>query len=209
MIMPATELSSVLAEQISAARGGSREALGQALDLCRTHLLEVARRSLAPALRAKGTPSDLVQETFLEAQQLFPRFEGGSEVQLRAWLRCLLLHKAAKLGRRYNGTRKRQLSREIPLGNEGRATMRPSQIADTTPTPSVQVMADEQMRRLQDAISRLPDDYRRVMTLRYHEGLTFEEVGRRVARSADAARMMWARAVARLKQELQHDGQPR
>ena len=70
-------------------------------------------------------------------------------------------------------------------------------------------MADEQLGRLQAAIGRLPDDYRQVIALRYQEGLAFEEVGRRLGRSTDAARMLWARAVDRLKQELHGDGQPR
>ena len=51
-------------------------------------------------------------------------------------------------------------------------------------------MADEQTHRLQAAIDRLPDDYRQVIALRYHEGLAFDEVGRRLGRSADAARML-------------------
>lgn len=205
--MPVTELSSVLADRLSAARGGSREALGQALDLCRHHLIVVARRALGARLRAKGGASDLVQDTFLEAQRLFVRFEGDSGTQWRAWLRSLLLHKAAKLGRRYSRTRKRQLSREIPLSADGPVAAHPSQIAGTGPTPSVQVMADEQLRRLQDAIGRLPVDYRQVIALRYQQGLTFDDVGQRLGRSADAARMLWARAVDRLKQELHGDGQ--
>jgi hypothetical protein len=41
------------------------------------------------------------------------------------------------------------------------------------------------------------------MTLRYTEGLAFDEVGRQLGgRSADAARMLWARAVERLKHEF-------
>jgi RNA polymerase sigma-70 factor (ECF subfamily) len=191
--------------QLDAARAGSREALGLALDQCRRYLLTVARQALGPALQAKGGASDLVQETFLEAQRLFPHFEGGSDAQLRAWLRCLLLHKAAKLGRRFQSTRKRQLSREVPLSRVGPNPAGSGQLAAPAPTPSVQVMADEQLQRLREAMDRLPDDYRQVMALRYHEGLAFEEVGRRLGRSADAARMLWVRAVERLKHELQSD----
>jgi RNA polymerase sigma-70 factor (ECF subfamily) len=193
---------------LDAARAGSREALGRVLDQCRRYLLKVARESLGPALRAKGGASDLVQDTFLEAQRLFPRFAGDSHAQLRAWLRCLLLHKAAKLGRRYQTTRKRQLSRELSLGRAGQAAPA-GQLAARAPTPSVQVMADEQLQRLRDTIARLPDDHRQVMALRYHEGLSFEEVGRRLGRSADAARMLWVRAVERLKHELRCDPEAR
>src|SRR4051794_30154338 len=155
----ATTGSSILSAHLNAARAGSRESLGLALDQCRLYLLEVAHQTLGPGLRVKGGASDLVQDTFLEAQEIFQRFEGASEAQLRAWLRCLLLHRAAKLGRRYRGTRKRQLSREIPLGGPGPTPVSPSQIAGVGPTPSVQLMADEQVQRLQAAIDRLPPDY--------------------------------------------------
>lgn len=189
--------SAVLATRLVAARGGSNEALGLALEQCRTYLLEVAHQSLAPELRAKGGASDLVQETYLEAQRQFPNFDGVSAAQLKAWLRCLLLHRAAKLGRRYRGTLKRSLGRERPLPADGPAG---------GTTPSVLVLADEQTRLLQAAIDRLPNDYRTVMTLRYREGLSFEAVGQRLGRSPDAARMLWARAVERLRQEMHGDG---
>jgi RNA polymerase sigma-70 factor, ECF subfamily len=189
-----------------AAQAGSREALGQALDRCRLYLLDVARQSLGPALRAKGGASDLVQETYLEAHRQFPNFEGASEAQLRAWLRCLLMHKAAQLGRRFRGTRKRQLSREIPFGVVDSLSSHPSQIAGRVPSPSVQVMADEQLSQLSDAIARLADDYRQVVNLRYQQGLSFEEVGQNLGRSGDAARMLWARAIEKLKLELHRDG---
>jgi RNA polymerase sigma-70 factor (ECF subfamily) len=193
--------SGVLSSRLAAARAGSNEALGQSFEQFRTYLLEVARQAVAPALKPKGGASDLVQDTFLEAQRLFPRFDGGSEAQLRAWLRALLLHKAAKLGRRYGTTAKRQLSREVSLGGHDKA-VHPSQIAATSPTPSVAAMSAEQSMCLRAAIERLPDDYQRVMALRYTDGLSFDEVGQRLDRSADAARMLWARAVERLKHEF-------
>jgi len=194
--------SSVLRSSLAAARAGNRDGLGRTLDECREFLLEVARGAIGPALRAKGGASDLVQDTFLEAQRRFGQFDGESTGQLRAWLRSLLLHKAAKLGRRYHCTQKRRLSRECPLGEDRPAAVHPSHVAAPGPTPSVQVMFDEQQRRLLEAIDRLPDDYRNVMSMRYHEALPFDEIGRRLERSADAARMLWARAVERLKQEM-------
>ncbi len=202
--MSSAEPTVTLSAYLDAARAGSRDALGHALDHCRHYLLAIARQAVGPALRPKGGASDLVQETFLEAHRLFDRFDGASPAQLRAWLRALLLHRAAKLGRRYGGTAKRLVSRERPLGWDG-PTGRPSQIAAPAPTPSVALMSAEQAERLRVAIDRLPPDYRQVMTLRYFDGLAFDEVGRRMGRSADAARMLWARAVERLKNDLAQD----
>ena len=69
---------------LPAAQAGSREALGQVLEACRAYLLLIAREELDPALQAKGGASDLVQQTFLEAQRDFARFQGDSR-SLLAW----------------------------------------------------------------------------------------------------------------------------
>src|SRR5262245_26207367 len=64
------------ARWLPAARAGSSEALGQVLEACRGYLLLIAGQELEPALRAKGGASDLVQQTFLEAQRDFAGFHG-------------------------------------------------------------------------------------------------------------------------------------
>ena len=61
------------------------------------------------------------------------------------------------------------------------------------------------MARLREAILALPDEYRTVLMLRTWERLPFGEVGKRMDRSPDAARMLWARAVQQLSQQLQDD----
>jgi RNA polymerase sigma factor (sigma-70 family) len=50
--------------------------------------------------------------------------------------------------------------------------------------------------------ARLPDDFREVIVLRNVEELPHEEVARRMGRSPGAVRMLWVRALARLRQEL-------
>ena len=47
-----------------------------------------------------------------------------------------------------------------------------------TPSPSRQAMAREQAEATRRALERLPEDYRRVLLLRYEEGQSFEEIGR-------------------------------
>src|SRR6516162_3607856 len=108
---PAPETDKLLA----AARAGSAEALGKALETCRRYLLLVAERRLDPKLRAKGGASDLVQETFLEAQRDFDAFRGTSEAELLAWLSRLLLNNVGNFARRYRGTDKRDVGREVVL----------------------------------------------------------------------------------------------
>src|SRR5215472_9511436 len=106
---------------LEAARAGSREALGQALETCRNYLLLVAGRQLDPDLYAKGGASDLVQETFLEAQRDFARFQGNSEGELLAWLRQILLNNVANFARRYRDTAKRAVGREVAVPGDDSA----------------------------------------------------------------------------------------
>src|SRR5260370_27853733 len=100
-----------MGDWLTSARAGSREALGQALDCCRNYLLKVAQRELDPDLRAKGGASDLVQETFLEAQRDFAQFQGSSEVELRAWLSRLLVNNVCNFSRRLREPPQRPLPR--------------------------------------------------------------------------------------------------
>ena len=197
-----TEPTDGAARWLPAARAGSREALGKVLEAARQYLLSIARQEFDPDLRAKNSPSDVVQETFVEAQRAFGQFQGDTEDELLAWLRQLLLHRVGKLRRRYRDTQKRRLAREVALGGDDSSDGPAGGLAANMPSPSGQAMEQEQDQALQAALGRLPEDYRRVITLRYQEQLPFEEIGRLLQRSPDAARKLWARAVERLQEEL-------
>jgi RNA polymerase sigma-70 factor (ECF subfamily) len=191
------------AQKLPEARAGSREALGQLLEACRGYLLRIANQGLGADLQAKGGASDLVQETFLEAHRDFARFQGTTEAELLAWLRCLLLNNVANFARSYRATDKRQVDREVPLeGGDSSHICGPGFVADM-PTPSMEAMAREKAEAVAQALERLPEDYRRVITLRNQERREFEEIGRLMQRSTDAARRLWSRAIERLQHELE------
>jgi RNA polymerase sigma-70 factor (ECF subfamily) len=190
------------AQLLAAARGGSREALGEALEACRAYLLHVACGELTPELQAKGGASDLVQETFLDAQRDFARFQGQSEEELLAWLRQVLVHKMANFRRHYRQTGKRNVAREIALqAGDASNSWQPGVAADE-PTPSRHAAAKEKTQALEEALARLPDDYRLVILLRHDEAQSFEDIGRVMGRTANAVRKLWTRALERLQQEL-------
>jgi RNA polymerase sigma-70 factor (ECF subfamily) len=187
---------------LPAARAGSAQALGEALEACRGYLLLIAQRELGPDLQAKAGASDLVQQTFLEAQRDFARFQGDEEGEWLAWLRRLLLNNLANFVRDYRETAKRQVSREIRLPEV--YSSRPGDLAPPAPapTPSKQAMAHEHAAIVLVALDQLPPDYRQVVMLRYQDEKSFEEIGAIMGRSANAVRKLWLRALERLKQDL-------
>jgi RNA polymerase sigma-70 factor (ECF subfamily) len=187
---------------IRQARAGSHEALGQLLDRCRRYLLRIAGEDLDPRLRAKGGASDLVQETFLEVQQDFGAFAGDSERELRAWLRHRLQFRLGKFIRSYRQTAKRAARREVPLDDCGSSSATGAIPAADQLSPSDCVLAEERDRLLEQAMTRLPEDYRRIIDLRYRQGLSFEQIGVVLERTPNSARKLWARAIDRLKRDL-------
>ena len=193
---PTADLDQLLA----AARAGSREALGDALVLCRQYLLAVANRQLNPALRSKGGASDIVQQTFLEAQRDFAKFQGDSVEELQAWLKHLLLNDAADFARGFQGTDKRRIDREVGL--PGGTSDAEGDLAGNTPTPSVDAMAEEQAVKVRRALDTLPEDYRQVIVWRYQEERSFAEIAERMGRTENAVRKLWFRAIERLEQAL-------
>jgi RNA polymerase sigma-70 factor (ECF subfamily) len=187
---------------LPAARAGSREALGQALEACRNYLLHVANRQLDSELLAKGGASDLVQETFLEAQRDFAQFQGTTADELRGWLLRLLLNNALNFARHYRGTAKRQLDREQALPADSPSAAPGAGLPAQTPTPSALAMAHEKAQAVEQALARLPEDYRRVIQWRYQEDRPFEEIAQLMQRSENAVRKLWFRAIERLQEEL-------
>jgi RNA polymerase sigma-70 factor, ECF subfamily len=184
---------------IAEAQAGSLNSLGSLLEECRSYLLAVAHAELAPQLRTKAGSSDLVQETFLEAQRLFPRFQGHSKPDLLAWLRAILLNKLGTFQRKFLVTAKSRVAREILLEDSGLTL---EEVAAETSTPSSLLMRRQQAEAVNQALARLPAHYRQIIVWRQWDELPFDEIARRLDRTIDAARMIWWRAVERLQNEL-------
>src|SRR5262249_35196419 len=77
------------------------EARGQLLEMYRNYLRLQARALLGTALQVRLDPSDLVQETFLDAHRDFASFQGATEAELLAWLRRILARNLADQARHH------------------------------------------------------------------------------------------------------------
>lgn len=188
-------------ELLQAARAGDEEALGRVLDAHRNYLRLLARLEVGRRLQAKVDASDLVQETFLQAHRAFPEFRGVSEAELLQWLRSILASRLSKAVRRYCGTQRRDLDLERDLGRSSQVLQGMLAISQTS--PSQRVARHEQAVLLANAVERLPDDYREVIVLRNLRRLRFKEVAEQMGRSVDSVHKLWARALTRLRLELE------
>ena len=186
------------------ARAGDDSALGQLLQGFRNYLTMLARLQIGRRLQGKVDADDLVQETFLEAHRDFGQFRGTTESQLTAWLRQILASNLANLVQRYCGTKRRAVRLERQLVAELTESSRALELGlfAKQSTPSHQAARREQAVLLADALEELPEDYREVLVLRHLEELTFAEVARRMGRTLDSVKNLWARALGRLRRVL-------
>jgi RNA polymerase sigma-70 factor (ECF subfamily) len=189
---------------VELARAGSATALGQLLEACRHYLLAAAARDFDPALAAKAGPSDVVQQTFLEAHRDFHRFEGVNKAELIAWLNRILLNNLRNLRRGYAAAKRRH-TRERSISGVGETFDRPSLL----PSPSGEVIAREEaevradlLRRLGPIRERLPDELRGVLDLYLCLGPDFRAIAAELGCVEKTARRRFGRAVLRLRNEL-------
>lgn len=198
----------VAAALLLAARSGSNSSLGRLLQGYRDYLNLLADDELGSAIKVKASASDLVQDSFLEAKRDFGQFTGKSPEEFQAWLRRLLLNNVANAIRSYQGTEKRDISRETPASHCDLNRTRP--LVDKSKTASSIVMKNELLDALQLAIQKLPGHYQDVIQWRNYERASFEDIGQRLERSGEAARKLWVRAVEMLQQDLEvtHEAYP-
>jgi len=196
---------------IAEARQGMRESLGRLLQTYANYIKLVAAAQVGARLKVRVSPSDVVQETFLQAHRTFDQFRGRTEAEFLAWLQRILASQLTHLYDKHLLAEKRDVRREVSLDEVGakleRSTARlASVLADNAPSPSSRALQHERAVMLADELAELPPDYRQVLLLRNLEGMSFAEVAEHMQRSAGAVRMLWLRAVDKLRQQLADKG---
>lgn len=193
------------------AKQGGKSAVGKLFALYSNYLKILADAQLDRRVRQRVSPSDLVQETLLEAHRDFPKFNGTTEAELVCWLRKILVHNLIHVTEKHISAEKRDVRREISL-QRIRASVEQSNsrfeviLAAKLATPSAEAGMHEQLRELADAIAQLPDDQRQVIVLRHLEGMRFADIADQMERTSGACRMLWLRAMDRLRELLEARG---
>ncbi len=197
---------------IAAVRRGRSDRLGPLLESYRNYLHLLAKTQIDEKLRARLSPSDLVQETMLGACRDFAQFQGQDERQLLAWLRQILVNRLHVFVQQHVLARKRDVRREISIEQIGAALARSTVslkagafLADLAASPSGLAVQRESAVVLADHLANMRAEHREVIELRNLQGLPFDEVARRMDRTTGAARMLWMRAIRQLRKAMREE----
>jgi RNA polymerase sigma-70 factor (ECF subfamily) len=177
---------------------------GPSLDRFRDYLALLARLQMDARLRARLRPSDLVQQTLLEAYRQRAQFRGQGDAELAAWLRQLLLHNVADAGRALGrGKRDASLERSLEAALEHSSVRLQAALAADQSSPSQQAVRNEQWLRTADALAQLSTAQGEAVVLHYLQGLPLAEVACQLERTEASVVGLLYRGLKKLRELLQ------
>lgn len=195
----------LIEQVVRATEQGDTDPLGQLLRSYQNYLSILAATQLDRRLHRRVSPSDLVQETMLAAHRDFPKFRGRSEPEFIAWLRQVFLSCLRHSIDEHLRAKKRDMRCEVSIDQtlerlDRSAECLAVQLADRGPSPSAATRGRERAVQLADQLAQLKPEYRDVIVLRNLQGLKFDEIAERMERKPSTVRMLWLRAMDKLRQ---------
>jgi RNA polymerase sigma-70 factor (ECF subfamily) len=175
----------------------------EALEPYRRYLEVLACGHLDPRLRGKLDPADVVQQTLLRACAALPDLRGRSPENLAAWLRQILARTLADTVKHYHRDRRdvdleRSLEADLDGSSSGLAGWL---VADQT-SPSRAAARNEELLRLADALTDLPEPQREVVILKHCRGQTLQEIADRLGRTVPSVASLLRRGLEALRHRL-------
>jgi RNA polymerase sigma-70 factor (ECF subfamily) len=176
---------------------------GPRLERFREYLRLLARVHIGDQLRAKLDPSDIVQQTLLEAHRKREQFRGQTEAEMAGWLRQLLACTLADAVRAL-GRAKRDVGRERSLEQaiEQSSKRIEAWLVAEQSSPSQRAVKHEDAARLADALAKLPEAQREAVTLRYCQGWSLADISRHLGRTPAAVSGLLKRGSRQLRDLL-------
>lgn len=161
-------------------KDGSRDAFDQ---LYERHLPSVYKR--VRYVVPENDVEDVTQEIFIAVLKSLPSFRGDS--QFRTWLRTLTNHKVAEF---YRKRTRKQEPLLAPLSEaSGRMEGATSKVL-------------EERIFIQNALNKLPENYREIILLRFAEDMQFNEIAELTHQNLEASKSLFRRAIAALRNHL-------
>jgi RNA polymerase sigma-70 factor (ECF subfamily) len=196
---------------VDAIRRGDEDAFADLVERYNASMLRVARMFVA----SRAVAEDVVQETWLAVIQGIDRFEGRSS--LKTWLFRILTNRAKTRGQR-EGRVIPASSTWIPSAEGDEPAVDPrrfhpdgspnagawTSLPEPMPRTPDELIESKEFRRLVDnAIKKLPDGQREVITLRDVEGLPANDVCSLLGISEVNQRVLLHRARSKVRAALE------
>jgi RNA polymerase sigma-70 factor, ECF subfamily len=192
-------------ELVRRAGQGEEAAMHVLLDGNRSRLKRMLAVRMDRRLLARIDPSDVVQETLMEAARLLPSYAQSRPLPFYPWLRGVAWERLVQLHRKHVGAQKRGADREAPadvgLSDESAIGL-VQRFASSGTSPSQHMLRKELQTRVRSALDLLSPQDREILVMRHLEQLQVSEIAAILGMDQGAVKMRRLRAARRLRDLL-------
>jgi len=179
---------------------GDREAFERLFERHRRDLVGLVKLRVGKPIRSRLDPSDVVQEAYADAVARLPDYLARRPMPFRLWLRKTAHERLIKLNEHHRYAR-RSVKREVPIPKRSSALLARRLVVSGL-TVSQDLSRREMAERVRQALARLTDEDREILTMRYLEHLENQEIAALLEIDPAAASRRHGRALMRLGRVL-------
>lgn len=199
------------ADLLRAAANGDQVAWGSLNQNYAPRLRRAIAVRLDPRLRNRLDPSDIVQEAMIEAAKGIDNYIEESPLSFYLWLRMIALRRLLNAHREHLDAGRRDVRKEVSLDRricvEASSEALADELIARDATPCTLAAQAERKVRILGALEGLEQMDREVLTLRHIEQLSPGETAEALGIELSAASKRYVRALERLRQALEADGE--
>jgi RNA polymerase sigma-70 factor (ECF subfamily) len=184
---------------------GDRQAFERLFVRHRPQLRKFIALRLDPRIRARVDPSDVVQETQMEAYRRLQDYLERQPMPFHVWLRKTAYERLVMTRRQHLHADKRTMKREVPLPDRS-SQLLAQRLLSGVSTPSQHLQRRELVQRVRKALSHLAPADREILMMRNFEELSYQEASFILGIEPAAARQRHGRALLRLHKLLSESG---
>lgn len=187
-------------------RQGEQQALADLFAHYRAALRRMIDVRLDPRLGGRVSPSDVLQEAYIDALKRVEHFFAKPDMPFFLWLRWIAGQRLIEVHRQHLGAQIRDVGQEISLNYAGvpaaSSACLAARLVGHLTSPSEALVKAERFAMLEDALARMDALDREVLTLRHFEEMSNTETAAVLGIQPAAASKRYVRALRRLKDIL-------
>ncbi|MGH7225760.1 MAG: sigma-70 family RNA polymerase sigma factor [Gemmataceae bacterium] len=195
-----------IAALLARLRRGEQQALADLFARYRAPLRRMIDVRLDPRLNGRVSPSDVLQEAYIDALKRLEHYFAKPDTPFFLWLRWVAGQRLIEVHRQHLGAQMRNAGQEISLTLTGApaasSACLAARLVEQLTSPSEAVVRAERLAMLEDDLAQLDELDREVLTLRHFEELSNTETAAVLNIQSAAASKRYVRALRRLKDIL-------
>ncbi len=195
-----------IADLLTRLRQGDQQALADLFAHYREQLRRMIDVRLDHRLNGRVSPSDVLQEAYIDALKRVDHYFAKPEMPFFLWLRWVAGQRLIEVHRQHLGAQMRAVGQEVSLTFAGTpaasSACLAARLVQNLTSPSEAVVRAERFAMLENALAQMDALDREVLTLRHFEEMSNTETATVLGIQPAAASKRYVRALHRLKEIL-------